>query len=1180
MAMEIGIITILTGTAIAVADDGSQRALHVGDKVFSNEIISTGVTAGAVEIEFADGSVMDLGRGSQVILDNEVFDPQQVIQTSEKVEDDVDVLQQALLDGLDPTQVGEATAVGSTAEFEGDGGTTTVQILHNEQRVTPTTGFVTTNTAAVVAPISDRLEDEIINLPPVVTAEVIGSDDVRVFEDDSIVTGIIEATDPDGGPLTFTLLDAAPAGLIFNADGSYSFDPSHDAYQSLAEGEVLAPIALGVRVTDPLGAFVDTTLTINITGTNDAPILTISNITATEDGATITGTPSFTDVDSGDTHTYTISTMAVGEGSVSINSSTGVYSYNVGSDFQSLALNATTTVNFDVTVTDNNGGFDTETVTVTIKGTNDAPVISDTSNITGTLFNGLNAEYYALSGNDISDLTEFRSIIAGNDPTATFRATNIDYSWDGSHQDIARGENLQTFLGEDAQTLSEDPGEDADGGLHLVGQVYLAAGNYEFEVRADDGYQIMIDGNSVAEYANNQGPTTRYHTFTIDNDGYHDIDMAWWDRGGAYVFQPALSSDDGVTYKTFSTANFDFRAVAPVSVIEAGTTDSGAVVDGINVVTGQMVASDVDTGAVLTWSVNSPSTTYGIFGIDTNSGEWTFTLDNALSATQGLVEDQVVTETFSVIVTDEHGATDTEMVTIKIQGTNDAPALRIVDISATEDGATVTGTPNFTDVDTGDTHTYTVSTMGTGEGSVSINASNGEYTYNPGSDFQSLALNATTTVSFDVTVTDSNGGFDTETVTVTITGTNDAPISEDFTLDVSTTSPINIDFGPYVSDIEDDLDASKNTLVKITDLPDNGTLVDASNSSVVTGTTYNLADLTYIPSASITTNIFIGSKTANADVADWNRNYDDITVTTTTGDGAPLKAYNFGGNKGTGIGDNDGGGGIDTGETITVSFGSEVIKSATIGLDGLGNHFNPGVVQDAKATWIAMKGSIVVGTGEIQSFPEEVEFIISIDEGFDSLVFGTTSTDSHSDYVIQYIQAELTDTDSFTYIPVDSDGLTGTESTVSINITGDARSGDNQIYGGTGNDVLVGGAGDDILTGGDGNDIFVWHQEDVGTISLPAHDIVMDFEGNISSSTATTEDVLDLSDLLSGGTNGIEGVEHDGHLQLKIGTIDGSGQVANPVQTIDLSNITVSVGDNTAVMLDNLLANGGINDGM
>jgi T1SS-143 domain-containing protein len=74
--------------------------------------------------------------------------------------------------------------------------------------------------------------------------------------------------------------------------------------------------------------------------------------------------------------------MPGGQGSVSIDASTGEYTYSPGADFQSLAVGETTTVSFDVTVDDGDGGSDTETVTVTITGTNDAPTIS---NATATL---------------------------------------------------------------------------------------------------------------------------------------------------------------------------------------------------------------------------------------------------------------------------------------------------------------------------------------------------------------------------------------------------------------------------------------------------------------------------------------------------------------------------------------------------------------------------------------------------------------------------------------------------------------------------------------------------------------------------------------------------------------------------------------------------------------------------
>jgi hypothetical protein len=72
MATQIGIVQALIGTATAT--DGSIRNLHVGDSVYADELVSTR-SGGAVEIEFSDGSVMDLGRDSQALLDNAVFNP-------------------------------------------------------------------------------------------------------------------------------------------------------------------------------------------------------------------------------------------------------------------------------------------------------------------------------------------------------------------------------------------------------------------------------------------------------------------------------------------------------------------------------------------------------------------------------------------------------------------------------------------------------------------------------------------------------------------------------------------------------------------------------------------------------------------------------------------------------------------------------------------------------------------------------------------------------------------------------------------------------------------------------------------------------------------------------------------------------------------------------------------------
>lgn len=82
MAKDIGLVQATLGSVIAFDTEGAIRNLQVGDHVYANELISTG-TDGAIEIEFADGEVMDLGRTSHVFLDRQFFDPTLNIATPE-----------------------------------------------------------------------------------------------------------------------------------------------------------------------------------------------------------------------------------------------------------------------------------------------------------------------------------------------------------------------------------------------------------------------------------------------------------------------------------------------------------------------------------------------------------------------------------------------------------------------------------------------------------------------------------------------------------------------------------------------------------------------------------------------------------------------------------------------------------------------------------------------------------------------------------------------------------------------------------------------------------------------------------------------------------------------------------------------------------------------------------------
>ncbi len=215
-------------------------------------------------------------------------------------------------------------------------------------------------------------------------------------------SGTVTASDVDlGSSLSW-------GGNAQGVYGSFTIDPNSGSWNytlnnsalvdSLASGEQHDEIFL-VTVTDEFGAIATQEVTITVTGTNDVPVLTLDNTGGltkdiSEPNLNDSGLLSFTDVDNGDTHTVTESyngNLVWSAGQISdhltteeINSLIDGFSVNnsgwdytaLNSLFQFLGEGETITLSFDVTVTDNNGANDTETVNITIFGNNDLPVLT------------------------------------------------------------------------------------------------------------------------------------------------------------------------------------------------------------------------------------------------------------------------------------------------------------------------------------------------------------------------------------------------------------------------------------------------------------------------------------------------------------------------------------------------------------------------------------------------------------------------------------------------------------------------------------------------------------------------------------------------------------------------------------------------------------------------------------
>ncbi|WP_307351256.1 tandem-95 repeat protein [Caulobacter ginsengisoli] len=102
-----------------------------------------------------------------------------------------------------------------------------------------------------------------------------------VTDEDHAISGMANAKDADGDALSFELVDKAPAGLTFNKDGTWSFDPTK-AYQTLDYGQA-SIITFSYRAYDGHAYSPAVTQFLTITGVNEV----LSGGTAGKD--TLTG---------------------------------------------------------------------------------------------------------------------------------------------------------------------------------------------------------------------------------------------------------------------------------------------------------------------------------------------------------------------------------------------------------------------------------------------------------------------------------------------------------------------------------------------------------------------------------------------------------------------------------------------------------------------------------------------------------------------------------------------------------------------------------------------------------------------------------------------------------------------------------------------------------------------------
>ncbi|WP_322847165.1 VCBS domain-containing protein [Pseudomonas sp. B33.4] len=699
-------------------------------------------------------------------------------------------------------------------------------------RVTDTTGL--TDTAQLVITVHG------VNDPPVaqnviaVATEAGGINNLTPGNNPSgDVT--VNDTDPDGDPLTVTLIKSGASGdpgtpiavnlggtviaglygtLTIFPDGSYVYevDNSNPDVQALRRSADLLSERFTYTVSDGVGATPQTDtaeIIVLIRGQNDNPIANDDAGVAIEAGGLNNSQPgqdptgnvldNDSDVDGGE---------VPGD----------LPNYNYG---ETRAVSSVRTGSEAATGTA--GALGTE-----LRGTYGWLTLNADGSYSYRLDNSMAAVQALRAGNSLLDAFSYEVIDAAG---ATDRATlNISIqgrndtpvAQNDSNTAVEAGgaNNATPGINPSGNVLANDTDVDGNGevlsvigvnqgsSVGLIGSAFN--GTYgRLTLNADGSYSYLLDNLNPQVQALRSNADTLTETFT-----YQIRDLAGATSSATLTItirgandNPVASDDSTVAVEAGGTFN-GTPGVNPSGNVLTNDNDVDAndakLVTGIR--TGNEAAGGTFTNVVGAQTFNG---LYGTLTLNTD-GTYSYVINNSLAAVQALKVGDSLVETFTYRLRDIAGATDTAQLSIRIDGAWDAPvaandtALAVAD-NGNGNGVNPSGNvlPNDTDVDQGDSKTVTGIRFGTEDagGSLAgvtagtdnsngtlinglygqlIIGADGSFTYNLDSNNPAvLALGPLQFLNerFTYQVSDRGGQNDLAEIHIIIRGRNIAPVA-------------------------------------------------------------------------------------------------------------------------------------------------------------------------------------------------------------------------------------------------------------------------------------------------------------------------------------------------------------------------------------------------------------------
>ncbi|HCH5318109.1 TPA: tandem-95 repeat protein [Vibrio parahaemolyticus] len=911
-----------------------------------------------------------------------------------------------------------------TADWNGSETLTFTATDPSGESVSQTVNFTVTPVADIEADKTTVVEDT----PTII--KVLGND---TFEGKDKVVSL----DAENGPKNGT--------IIVNNDGTVTYTPD-DNY--VGKDTFTYVVTSG-------GVSESTTVEVNVTPVNDAPVAKDDIATTQEDTAvTIDVLPNDSDVD-GDKLSIQSATVPEAQGKVEIVD--GKLVFTPAENFNGHA---------EITYTVTDGQLTDEAkVTVTVNPVNDAPTIkvdavesitedavstdtvvatltvrdTDTSEdqLTVSLENNSNG-YFVLVGDEVK-LTQ-AGVDAVNNDELNLKDLTISASVsDGVNPTANDSDSLIVNRVNDAPTIKVDAVESITEDAVSTDTVVATLTVRDTDT-PEDQLTVSLENNSNGYFVlvGNEVKLTQAGVDAVNNDELNLKDLTI-----------SASVSDGVN----PTAN-DSDSLIVNRVNDAPTVE--------NAIADQELSEDFATYTIDLNDAFKDSDSALNFSVSGNNNVLV-SIENGI-ATISPTADWNGSETLTFTATDPSGESVSQTVDFTV-----APVADIVADNAT----VVEDTPTIINVlgnDTFEGKDKVVSLdaeNGPKNGTVIVN-NDGTVTYTPDDNYVGKD-------TFTYVVT-SGGVSESTTVTVNVTPVNDKPESEDFThvaddqlthvvFDTDTKPLGSGDSKDHIADVEDDLKGN-DLHVRITELPTSGTLFfkdsdgELHEIKEVSDTLYDKDSLYY---EADNVGFLLGIKDrpntpngseSTSDFNNWGLSEDggpshsriehlangaSITISSDSGE---LAQYNRQvSHIGNGIADNDGQG-IEKGETITVDLSNNPVGSVNLGLDGLGGLFDYGDDNAALITVTYLDSNNVQQTQTFEFLKPEGNFMLfqetSVGYGKDlALPEGSVitqldfSTKNEGNWELRYVEGVPAE-DSFGYVAVDSESGVSEPSTVNI----------------------------------------------------------------------------------------------------------------------------------------------------